>query len=128
MCILSINNKQHLCSNLRKIHNSAYLVCRWRCGDFNIQRAALWKKPLLNISDSSIYHWQTDSNCILKITFLAFFLLPIIDYNSKKLLVDKKKSNKIPTKKKTSSYQFSDIDRDGTPQNNASLAPATTPE
>jgi hypothetical protein len=30
---------------------------------------------------------------------LAFFLLPIIDYNSKKLLVDKKKSNKIPTKK-----------------------------
>jgi len=100
MCILSINNKQHLCSNLRKIHNSAYLVCRWRCGDFNIQRAALWKKPLFNISDSSIYHWQTDSNCILKITFLAFFLLPIIDYNSKKLLVDKNKSNKIPTKKK----------------------------
>ena len=126
MCILSINKKQHLFSNLRKIHKNAYLVCRWRSGDFNIHKAALWKKTLFNISDSSIYYWQTDSNCILKITFLAFILLPIIDYKSKNLLVNKK-SSKFPTKK-PSTYQFSDIDRDGTPQNNASLAPATTPE
>ena len=30
--------------------------------------------------------------------------------------------------KESSTYQFNDIDNDGTPDNNASLAPATAPE
>lgn len=57
-------------------------------------------------------------------TFLAFILLPIGIKTLKTLYICKKKK----TTKSTSTNQFSDIDRDGTPEINASLAPATTPE
>ena len=68
---------------------------------------------------------QTATASLKSLSWLSsFFLLKITTLKS--YLKTRRRANR--KKRKTSTNQFSDIDRDGTPQINASLAPATTPE